>query len=88
MENLRRALLVLIRRIERESASAGGNGALTLDRLYVLYAAAEHAQQAGELTFLFGELRQYWLHSIDWCSQLSKDIEWLLILYDELSAEG
>ena len=88
MEELCQAIRTLIRRMELTPAYAGSVEAMTLDRLRVLCAAAEKEQQAGELTLLFGELRQYWLHSIDWCSQLSKEIERLLILYDELTSDG
>jgi len=61
---------------------------MALDRLQVLYGAAQRAQEAGELATLFGELRQFWLDTIDWCSQLSKDIERLLIMHDELTTDG
>ncbi len=30
-------------------------------------------------------LRQFWLESIPWCSELSKDVEKVLILYEECS---
>ena len=88
MEDLRQAIRSLIRRMELAPAPAGSVEALTLDRLHELYAAAERAQQAGELGPLFGELRQFWQDSIDWCSQLSKDIERLVILHDELRPDG
>jgi hypothetical protein len=88
VEELRQAIRSLIRRMELAPTPAGSVEALTLDRLHGLYAAAERAQQAGELGLLFGELRQFWLDSIGWCSQLSKDIERLVILHDELSADG
>lgn len=32
-------------------------------------------------------LKQFWLDSIPWCSQLSKDVEKVLILYDEYFEE-
>lgn len=68
--------------------TAGSVEEMTLNRLRKLGSAAEGTQQACELAPLIMELRQFWLQSIDWCSQLSKEIERLLILYDELNDDG
>ena len=32
----------------------------------------------------FADLKQFWLSSVDWCSELSKQLEKLIILYEEL----
>lgn len=32
----------------------------------------------------FADLEQFWLSSVDWCSELSKQLEKLIILYEEL----
>jgi hypothetical protein len=34
---------------------------------------------------VFGELRQFWLDSVPWCSDLSRDVEKIMILYEELA---
>ena len=78
----------LIRKLETTTLSIGGAEAVTLERLRLLYAAVEKSQHAIELNPLFQELKQFWLESIDWCSQLSRDIERLLILQEELAAGG
>ncbi len=78
----------MMRRMEIAPPIAGSVEAMTLRRLRTLCNAAERTQQAAELTPLFRELREFWLHSIDWCSQLSMDIERLLILHDELNTGG
>jgi hypothetical protein len=85
MEELRKEIRSLIRRMERVPPPVGSVEAITLDRLRMLSAAAEEVpeSESGALASLLGELRGFWLHSIDWCSQLSKDIERLLILYDD-----
>ena len=87
MEELRQAIRSLIGRMELAPVFAGSVEAMTLDRLRMLCTATEREQQSEELMLLFRELRQHWLHSIDWCSQLSKEIERLLILYDELTID-
>jgi hypothetical protein len=33
---------------------------------------------------LFSELRQFWLDSVPWCSELSKDIEKLIIMFSDI----
>ena len=35
---------------------------------------------------VFEELRQFWLESIPWCSELSRDIEKLIIMYEDFRA--
>jgi len=32
----------------------------------------------------FADLKQFWLSSIDWCSELSKQIEKLVIMHEDL----
>ena len=88
MEALRKEIRSLIRRMERAPSPVGSVEALALDRLRILSAAAEQVPETGEFASLLGELQGFWLHSIDWCSQLSKDIERLLILYDDRSTNA
>ena len=88
MEDLRREIHTLIRRMEAAVAPVGGVEEETLHRLQALSAAAEKAQQISELAPLFLDLKDFWLNSIDWCSKLSKDIERLLIIQDDLTTGG
>jgi len=32
----------------------------------------------------FADLKQFWLSSVDWCSELSRQIEKLIIIHEEL----
>ncbi len=88
MESLREEIHSLITRLEGNLAPSGHVEAQTLVRLRALQAAADKAMAAGELTLEIMALRQYWLDSIDWCSQLSRDIEKLLIIQEELAAQS
>ena len=85
MDRLRQEMLALIHKLETARPPAGGIEETTLKRLRSLQAAAEKATQARELDPHFLNLRQFWLDSVDWCSQLSRDIERLLILQAELA---
>ena len=84
METLRKEIRAQVARLEGAFPQPGSTEEATLTRLRILCTAAHQTQQAGDLTHRFAELRQYWLDSIDWCSQLSKDIEKLLIMHDDL----
>ena len=86
METLRQEMRALVAKLEGAFPQPGSTEDTTIARLRTLCTAADQSQQAGDLTDRFVELRQYWLDSIDWCSQLSKDIEKLLILQEELAA--
>lgn len=85
METLRQEIRVLVDKLEGALPQPGSTEDATLIRLRSLCAAADQAQQAEDLTDRFVELRQYWLDSIAWCSHLSKDIEKLLIMQEELA---
>ena len=86
MESLRHAIHALVAKLEGAFPPPGSIEDTTLVRLRTLCAAADQAQRAEDLNCQFAELRQYWLDSIDWCSQLSKEIERLLIIQEELAA--
>lgn len=88
MEHLRHAMKALVARLEGTFPQSGSIEDTTRIHLRMLCIAAEKAQQAGELDRQFAELRQYWLDSIDWCSQLSREVEKLLIMQEELRASS
>jgi hypothetical protein len=88
MESLRHDIRALVVKLEGAFPQPGSIEDSTLERLRTLCGAADQARQAEDLNDRFVELRQYWLHSIDWCSQLSKDIEKLLIMQEERATGG
>lgn len=45
--------------------------------------SAIEGQNRQDMDRCFEALRQFWLKSVAWCSPLSKEIERVLILYDE-----
>ena len=34
---------------------------------------------------VFGDLRQFWLDSVPWCSDLSRDVEKIIMMYGDLA---
>lgn len=85
VKTLRHEIHALATRLEKAFPQPGSIEDSTLVRLRTLCAAADEARKARDLDPHFAELRQYWLDSIDWCSQLSKEIEKLLIMQEELA---
>ena len=83
MEHLRNEICLLIDRLESTFPQPGSPEANTLERLRSINTAAQAERRAVALSADFSALRQYWLSSIDWCSQLSRDIEKLLIVQEE-----
>ncbi len=67
-----------------DSANPGGEstegGALALLK-QLMHAVENQDQQQMEMHFM--ELKSYWLESVPWCSGLSKEIEKLLMMYEE-----
>lgn len=56
-----------------------------IELLHNLGAAADTVPDVRMLTPQVLELEHYWLHSVDWCSTLSKAIEKILILQEDLA---
>lgn len=46
------------------------------------------AQNRADLFSRIATLKQFWLESIPWCSELSRQVERLLILFDEEARGG
>jgi hypothetical protein len=38
----------------------------------------------GQMRVAFSDLKRFWLESVPWCSELSKSMEKLIMIYDEV----
>ncbi len=67
-----------------ELAIPGGDGTEqgALTRLKKLMHAVE-SRNRKQMDMNFMELKGYWLESVPWCSGLSKEIEKLLMIYEQ-----
>ncbi len=84
MEDLKRELDALIARLatgdgDRDSAAAG-----VLPFLKKLQFEMENDRSPLGLVPAMSALRQYWLASVAWCSRLSRDIEKIITIHEEL----
>ena len=78
MDKLRKEIAALIDQLEKSDVNASTVEHQTLYHLNRLVSADETAFDQG-----LADLKQFWLSSIDWCSELSKQVEKLIIMHEE-----
>ena len=79
MEALREEIVALKNQLEKSAINGSPVARQALDYLSLLAEADENSLPRG-----LADLKQFWLSSIDWCSELSKQIEKLIIMYEDL----
>jgi hypothetical protein len=84
MDELKKEIAALIEKLEKSNPIDGSTEQITTTHLNGLLAAINNAENPVALAARFAELEQFWLSSIAWCSQLSKDVEKIIIIYQEL----
>ncbi len=83
MERLVKEIHELIDKLEKGLFSENSIESLVLSHLKrILYASGE-SDKDKSIGVLIDDLRQFWLDSVPWCSELSKDIEKLIIMYSD-----
>ena len=85
MDRLREEIRLLRTRLEAMKPLPGSTEHTVIGLLHNLSVAAERTPDARLLTPHILELEHFWLHSVAWCSSLSKDIEKILIVQEEES---
>lgn len=83
MNELAKELVDLIDKLERSNFVEDSVEHIALSHLQGLMAAAERGENTRALKAGFAELNEFWVSSVAWCSQLSKDLEKILIMYEE-----
>lgn len=86
MDRLREEIRLLTAKLEALHPLPGTPEDAVIELLQNLGAAADKAHDARLLSSQILGLEHYWLHHVEWCSVLSKEIEKILILQEELSA--
>ena len=84
MNELKIEIAALIDRLEKLNSPEGGTEHTTKSHLKRLMAGLDNTVDAKTLEPGFAELEKFWLSSVAWCSQLSKEIEKIIIVYQEL----
>jgi hypothetical protein len=83
MTGLFKEIVKLIEKLEKSRPVDGSAEQITVDLLVKLKAAMVNTDDLRNLEPAFGGLEQFQVSSVPWCSQLSKDIEKIIILYQE-----
>lgn len=83
MNELTKEIVALIEKLEKSNPIDESPEQITLSRLTGLLTAIENADGASTRAARFADLEQFWVSSIAWCSQLSKDVEKIIIIYQE-----
>jgi hypothetical protein len=78
MDNLRDEIAALINQLKKSDINASAVEHQTIFLLNRIVEADETAFDKG-----WADLKQFWLSSIDWCSELSKQVEKLIIMHEE-----
>ena len=84
MDELTKQIAALIEKLEKSNPIDGSTEQITTSHLTGLLAAMENTENPGALAPRFADLEQFWLSTVAWCSQLSKDVEKIIITYQEL----
>ena len=83
MNELGKEIAALIDRLEKLNSPEGSTEHTTTNHLKRLMAGLDK-KDGKSLEPCFAELEEFWLSSVAWCSQLSKGIEKIIIIYQEL----
>ena len=84
MNELGKEIIALIDKLEGAVSPGGSTEHIALSHLKRLLAGLENTEDTRALAPGFADLEQFWVSSVAWCSELSKDIEKILILHKEL----
>ena len=84
MNELHNEILALIGKLENSVAPKGSTEYFALSHLKKMVAVTENIEDARVLEAWIADLEQFWASSVAWCSELSKDIEKIIIIYREL----
>jgi hypothetical protein len=78
LDELKKEIVSLIDRLEKSDRIDNAVENQAVSHLKRLIGADEKA-----LGIYFAHLKQFWTTSVDWCSELSKQLEKLIIIYED-----
>ena len=81
---LKNEIGAVIHKLENSMAGEDRIAAFVLTQLKCLLREVESGN-IGSNDRVFGNLRQFWLDSVPWCSELSRDVEKIIIMYGDLA---
>ncbi len=86
MEKLKKEIHELVDKLEKGLCGEKSVESIVLIHLKQLLQAMEGSDknESELIGAIFSELRRFWLDSVPWCSNLSKDIEKLIIMFSDI----
>jgi hypothetical protein len=86
-DQLQKEMHLLIDHLEKAHPDAESTEGIAIEYLKCLLATTEHDRTMGNLKADFSQLKRFWLESVPWCSELSKQLEKIIILHDEFKEQ-
>jgi hypothetical protein len=83
MKELNKEIVALVSKLGRAVTPEGSTEHITLRYLKELAIALEKTDDPRALESTVADLEHFWVSSVAWCSELSKDIERIIIIYRE-----
>ena len=83
MDELKNEIAALLDKLEKSNPIDGSPEHVAIIHLNRLVTALQSTAETGTLQSRISELEQFYASSVAWCSQLSKDIEKIIIIYQE-----
>lgn len=84
MKELTEEIVALIKKLEKSNPIDGSTEQIATRHLKGLLAAIRNAESPAALASRFADLERFWLSTVAWCSQLSKELEKIIIIHQEL----
>lgn len=84
MEMLKNEIYTVIHKLENGMHGEDRVAAFLLTQLKCFLREIESGN-IGSDDRVFGDLRQFWLDSVPWCSELSRDVEKIIMMYADLT---
>lgn len=84
MEGILKEIESLIEYLEKSKPHSESTEGVAIEYLKCLLNKPENLSKPENLNPEFSKFKRFWLESVPWCSDLSGQIEKLIILYEEL----
>jgi hypothetical protein len=82
---LQQEIQSLIEHLEKSLPHAESTEGVVIEHLRCLLKKADDSESPEGLSSNIAEFKRFWIESVPWCSQLSGQIEKIIILYDEFN---
>lgn len=86
-DRLQKEIQFVLDQLERVHPEAESTEGIAVEYLKCLLQKPESRRAPENLKADFSQLKRFWMESVPWCSELSKQIEKIIILQDEFKEQ-